>query len=304
MKVERLLIVSSLALGLGCGSDRRPAIAAGGSTAEPPTSGVSGESPAPEGTFGKSDCRTCLGEACAANEADCTSEPACADYLACLDNCPAEARALPDGDCAANCELPEALAVKALALHVLDCRDRGYGAACGCVQGHTTLPIFQQVCEPSTADNQCKHCEEERCCDTRTACTSDPECVAFLDCANACPSASRAACKVDCSDQHPRGYEKYTDRLACTAVRCSKPDECGNEPDPCVVCGDERCFDEQIACLVDVGCQKALSCGVACDQGTCPAGCAELDPLGSALLDVFLSCSTARCTSECASPND
>lgn len=306
MKVERLLIVSSLALGLACGSEKRPSPAAGGAPSSAGAdSGVSGDGASPAGRFGASECRACLAETCAGSEMACNGEPACASYLTCLDACPVDEQGALDAECARACRLPQDAEVEALALHVSDCRDRGYGAGCGCSSARTLPPLLQQVCPASTSENACHACEDERCCETKQACLADDDCTAFLACLDQCSLSSSAACNVDCGDLYPEGYELFVTRNACVSFRCGAPSECGNdEPDPCVQCWYERCWDELLACDMSSACQRMSSCSVACGAGECRDSCDVSDPAAAALRDAFLSCATARCVSECATTGD
>src|SRR5690349_15955570 len=101
MKPTVLLLLAAGLIAASCSTDHAaPSAAHAGSSSQ---AGEAGDPPLDATQFGLSDCRVCVAKACAVPETDCNSEPACAQYLACLDACPVADSGGADSDCAEAC---------------------------------------------------------------------------------------------------------------------------------------------------------------------------------------------------------
>lgn len=255
-----------------------------------------------EGSFGASDCRSCLAEACASPEAECASEPGCGGYLDCLDACPAAASGAPEATCVMDCALPEAAATRGLAERVVRCRESGDGLTCDCGQPKGTSDVLVQECGPSQETVACFVCEDENCCNTYADCAADSECVAYKDCFLNCTSTSTLECELSCGEQHPAGFEKGLRRFACIYANCFDEGECSDTPpDACDKCTRDYCGDEFVACWASPACQRTSACVAACSSidSRCLAACFEPEPEGAELLQGYAECLLAQCPSEC-----
>jgi hypothetical protein len=298
MKLGRLLIVTSLGLGWACASNTHtgapdPAASAGAGGTDV------AEQPQEPGRFGASACRTCQADACGAVETDCSSEPACAAFLACVDACPEGEAGGVETECADACPLPESAETRLLARAVTSCRTTGYGAACSCGPRASDAALLRQVCEPSDSLDSCIKCRSERCCESREACLNDEECLAYFSCVGSCES-SPAACQLACGSEHPEGWAIGVQVIGCTAVLCRLESECySKDPDPCDACNNLRCAGPTAAYLGSVTGQRAALCVALCPGVDCPDTCSEPNLEGEALRQDYLGCAIARCLSEC-----
>jgi hypothetical protein len=299
--MKHAFALASLALfgslpSLGCSSSAAVSEPSGSAGGEGGEAGQPSTAP----TFGTTDCRACQADACASQEASCSSEPACANYLECLDACPATEAGGVDEACAAACARPEETSVKLLAQAVDSCRERGGGASCECGVVNTAPDVLLQECLPSEDPNLCYKCEQEKCCETHAECKADAECNAMMACVKACPGGSFSQCVVDCAADHPDGAELGQRRITCLSILCSEGDECGEgELDPCVRCVDESCTEAVVACSLSLACQKVSACAIDCEDSDCYAACDEVDPEGASLYHDWVGCGASSCPSEC-----
>ena len=299
MKPVLSLLALAIVLAAACGNRvEPPGQARGGSSGE-----AGSEDPGTPGAgarFGGSDCRACQAEACATPEADCASEPSCAAFLDCVDDCPVADDGGVERDCAADCDAPARASLAILARAVTTCREQGHGFSCECGDKPITIDLLKQECAESAETNLCYKCEDERCCDTYSECKADAECDAYIKCLQACTLDSFGDCETECGDQHPTGWEKGLRRTTCVFARCPDGDECGNGPlDPCVRCSNDRCLAEYTACHTDIACTRVDACAAKCQTPECYDACYALDAPGAELFQSYIGCAVARCASEC-----
>ena len=77
------------------------------------------------------------------------------------------------------------------------------------------------MCDGTGDCQTCVNCGSEGAClPEAEACGFDPECIAFNDCANACPVGDDI-CINDCFNQYPNGANTYLNWLTCVVcVTC------------------------------------------------------------------------------------
>jgi hypothetical protein len=272
-------------------------------------------------TYGASACGTCVASACDASYKQCDADPGCAPYLGCLIKCPVGASGDVDASCEAACPSTSGTA-QGLRDALTSCRTLGGGASCGACGGTdgganvaATIPVLNQMCTPATSADTCNKCKVNECCNSESACLSDPECTAYRTCLNtagadggACPGANDvgiAQCKLDCAKAHPNGVQKYAARVACMFYYCDYVDptaHCFANPlTPCVRCQFQNCLKSFVDCQADGTCGLFEACIVVCGGATdaCVASCTAAYPSARPLFDAETTCSLAACVGVC-----
>ena len=274
---------------LSCSSSDSNGGGAAGAAGSDASSGV---------TYAASSCGKCVASGCANERQVCLSEPTCAAFLECLDQCPVDA----SGNAAATCEAacPEAqgdAATKAKEA-VNGCRGFGQGAQCAdCGVDGGVDPLPPEQCGGSTKPAGCAKCLDEQCCVSADACVKNQACIGLNGCWSACGDLD-ATCKAGCFSTHAAGAADYLRFTACGSDKCGA--ECGASA--CYSCARQNCRNTQLACDLDPGCFVLGLCYVDCpvSDGACFKKCRDSAPTESLQrFDAFSLCRSYACQSEC-----
>lgn len=163
-------------------------------------------------------------------------------------------------------------------------------------------------------DSECGACVAEACAEPITACESEPECAAYVECLRDCPLVEGAdaepACEAACPI--PSGAAADGARKALELCRASGPGvecaSCGRAPslhpllsqtcasptalDACDRCEEEFCCETRC----DAECQSYVSCIQACGgMLSCEDTCNSTHAAGAQKTGSWLGCQTALC---------
>lgn len=260
-------------------------------------------------TWGASACSRCIDSSCSQQIQSCSQDPSCAAYLTCLRKCPVAADGNVDATCAAKCPTASGTSGKTAIAALDQCRQSGAGASCAACGGTSDdggsdagdggceTPLLCQQCGPSQEPDAgaCAACEDQYCCDSRSACHNDPTCVAYLTCMQSeCTASSTADCIDFCDKAHPGGFQKFANVFACVQAKCANG-ECA-APTKCQTCLNKNCANEQVACDTNETCFQATYCIGNCNGVTqCINDCKTKYPNSEPMLDAFLSCAVSLC---------
>jgi len=177
--------------------------ACGGGTPPPPPSTSSCG-------FGSGDpaCDSCLDTNCCGVADTCLNDPDCTTVMDCERMC-------SDAACAAACESAHPTGASELNA-LVTCG----GTTCGSACGGSTPPSSGSAssCGLTSGDPTCDACLDGSCCTQTTACLGDTDCVALINCYDACTDA---ACASACDTAHPTGSTKLGDVFSCAQTSCA-----------------------------------------------------------------------------------
>ncbi|MBW2523274.1 MAG: hypothetical protein JRI23_03825 [Deltaproteobacteria bacterium] len=263
----------------------------------------SGGSSASDPRFGTSPCAQCVTTACATERSVCLSEPSCATYLACVEDCELADSGNVEPNCERACPDPTDPAGSEAQYDLSECRLNGAGAECTeCGIGSSSdHPLLNQTCDPEPSNDPCFQCLGGNCCQSIGSCQFSAQCPDLNDCASSCPE-TEASCYEQCYAEHETGVDAYLAMTACATYFCYEP--CvGQAGDPCVMCGATKCTNSWLTCELDYSCQLYQLCYVGCpfDDAECFDGCLQsATPEAIAAHDAHKLCLDHACAAECA----
>ena len=139
-----------------------------------------------------------------------------------------------------------------------------------------------------------------------TGCTNNADCVAFLNCANACTTN---ACYVGCYQQQPAGviaYGSVEDCLCQSACPQTCAAECAVAPcgfgitaAACNTCFQQNCCAQGEACAKSHACYGLIVCAGACTTQACLDACNAGYAGGVALSAAMYQCIDGPCGTAC-----
>jgi hypothetical protein len=155
------------------------------------------------------------------SEADCTA------LLDCEQSC-------SDSTCAASCESAHPTGAAKLAA-LSTCANDTCGAACSAVDGSGGSGSGSgggtrgddagaggggapASCGLTSGDVTCDACLDGSCCSQTESCLGDAECVALIECYDAC---SDDACAAACDTAHPSGKTGLGAVMTCVQSSCA-----------------------------------------------------------------------------------
>lgn len=142
-------------------------------------------------------CFECMYKDCSMAFCDCAAEPACTKMLPCMQQCPQG-----DQGCQQNCQQVNSLGLAEF-LVMAECA------------GTTCLSSCQGA-EPVGA---CQLCLAQQCEQELESCYGNPECTAFVACAQACPQGNMN-CINQCMTDHAGGVNQATQLRDCSVSGC------------------------------------------------------------------------------------
>jgi hypothetical protein len=160
---------------------------------------VGGSSGDTGGSLPGSACDSCVETQCLAQLAACDSDPDCVAFWGCAEKC-------SDEICFDQCVAQHPSGAQKDDA-IWQCADQRCTAACGGGGGGG-----------GGGDGPCNDCIDTKCAGPLAACESDPECIAFWDCADGCPDQ---ACFEQCISKHPAGAEKDLAVEQCIDQQCA-----------------------------------------------------------------------------------
>ncbi len=294
--------VAAVSLSSGCADD------GGGGGAGAANAGGAGGGASTESWI-VGECGACVVSQCSEAIAACESDPGCAGYWSCLQDCPPNAlNGDADGDCEAACVSSESSEALELRVKVQGCRFFGDGAtecpACGVVP-ITELPDSPQSCgrfvppERIETPTACQEQFFDSCCETWSALIADPDAVASGDCMTTCTDI---ACVDACLPDAP-STQVFLDQFACGRVYCAgDQDDCvASERNDCEHCTYETCAEQWEAVLLSRDAFLLWACPVfeCADEDysvECIDGCFDAYPGGEELNLLWLECVSAQCS--------
>lgn len=142
-------------------------------------------------------CTTCISDSCADVWCACTSEPHCLGYLQCLGTC------MPgDATCAQSCANVHEPGISA-AILTADCA----GTTC------------DASCDFGKALPDCQKCLYTSCPAEMNACIANAECIALIQCLQACAPGDMA-CSQGCVSDHQDGLADVQAIVPCRNDLC------------------------------------------------------------------------------------
>jgi hypothetical protein len=249
-------------------------------------------------TYASSNCGKCASSACANQRQVCLSEPSCAAFLECLDQCPVDASGDVVATCEAGCPDAQGEAATKAKEGVNGCRGFGPGAQCAdCGADGGVDPLPPEQCGASAKPPGCTKCLDENCCVSANACVTNQACIGLNTCWSACGDLD-ATCKAGCLSSNAAGSADYLRFQACGTDKCGA--ECGASA--CNACVRQNCRNTQLACDLDPDCFVVGLCYVDCpmSDGACFKKCRDSAPTESLQrFDAFSLCRSYACPSEC-----
>ncbi len=140
---------------------------------------------------------------------------------------------------------------------------------------------------PATwGDGDCGACVKDACATQVNGCLADPECPAYLECLEACPTTEAGDADPECQAACPRGTGTESRRAAAALDACRDPgagaacEACGTAPrvdvppfeelnqtcgasddtNACFACQDENCCETLAACDAEPDCVAYKDC--------------------------------------------
>jgi len=264
---------------------------------DPPHTGAAGGGGG-SNRFEDSECGTCIADACREGVADCSSEPECANYLSCVNDCEVLEDGTPDQQCEAACGEPVGSAAKTALSAYAECRSVGEGTSCaGCGAEQELHPLLTQACGPSASPSLCGACIDEYCCESFGSCiVNNPACTALLNCIGQC---NGDPCIEGCYDTHVDALEDFLAVGTCTSYHCAGACA-GAALAPCQQCQLDGCPNTYVLCSADPGCFQLQRCLAICNDPACEDQCRAAAPADTvALLDALLECARQECQLVC-----
>ena len=257
-------------------------------------------------TYASTLCGTCVATACAMEVQTCSGDPRCAQYLSCLEGCPADNTGDADATCAGACPVPSSGPGLTAQQAYAQCRQQGAGASCCTADGGSADgPTDGGGPGCTTSPNQpaCVNCGLEKCCAAATACSEDADCAAVAECLTGCDTnpgdAGKYPCKNTCLAMHtPKGIVDWGTFYVCGNVQCSGPTDCNQ--DSCGVCVATSCGKQYTACFEDLTCIELFYCSLTCGGDlTCSTACNTKYSAGVNTYDSFVTCEENNCINQC-----
>lgn len=203
-----------------------------------------------------------------------------------------------DYACLADCDATYPTVVDALRA-VNECV---LGPTCGdaCSQPNTCGGI-------GFGDASCGVCatSEPSCCDLFAACSTDPLCIDFFNCSNACSNAAECAECASLFGVAPSSLKVAAEN--CLADKCSVCGlgvTCGQShrmaSAECATCIEQSCCALGTACGLDPACTALEMCTILCaGDAACASGCEAQFPAGATAYADFAACVSASCSATC-----
>lgn len=182
--------------GVAAGGASTGGASVGGSTGDAGSTGDGGSMTVCPG-YGDA-CTECFSYNCSETWCACDAEPHCLGYLQCLGTC-----AQGDAACYQNCATVHEAGISKAVL-VSDCAATTCDADCA----------FGKELTP------CQHCLYTDCSSEMNACIADAECLALVQCYQACAPGDMACYQV-CQTDHPDGITLAVSLGACRNTTCS-----------------------------------------------------------------------------------
>jgi len=276
------LPLSVVALAFSCGHSSLPATVSdagtdGGTTAGP---------------YARSACGRCLRGACSLEVSSCAGDPDCAAYLTCLDRCGTGDGGNIDPACAAGCPRGSSSSGAAAESALSECWTNGPGALCAPCGGNdasaATNPILRQRCPTSSGADACATCQEDHCCQTEAACTS--ECMGYVGCR--VDGGSPTVCRAT----YPGGLLQAEAWQSCRFVFCAAKSQCNGGFPPCERCAVTLCSEEYVAFRTHLQGALYRECISYCGSDDCSAACLKSYPGARPLIDAFDACIFDKCS--------
>jgi hypothetical protein len=303
----RGLGTAALALLVGCAT--RDGAAAGTPDASEPDA-YDDDAPS---AFGSSACAACQEQACAPQVAQCTDDPGCARYLACVLACDVGADGNVDPMCVATCPAAGGTATRQAIGSVSACFGTGAGSLCDSCggDGGTGYSVIHEGCMQVTSTTQpCYALEQSECCNTLMACLNSPGCVAITQCFSTCPpddilpdagaDGGFPSCKEACIARNPGARAIYVPFDICFNLDCSTQAACGGAPDPCLACLAARCTQAAIDQETAPGGYGLYDCITNCGADEkCESACEAQYPDAVRAVLGFLGCQENYCANVC-----
>jgi hypothetical protein len=277
--------LAGLILHAACEDDPAPA----------PSAGTAGGALA---SYGASACASCLRDACAEPLDACKGEPDCTAWLECVDGCPVDPEGGVDASCEASCGDAPPVAGAAVQAALEGCQERAAADCTDCGSGGagpgSTLPVLNQHCQPSSADDRCERCLADECCVSESVCVLSDECAQVHSCINDCGPAS---CWKACFDANPKGAKEVLERFVCLFAFCATAEACFDENDPDLDCDNAHCMESRSLCWLDPDCYFLTVCMSECDEDAeCEEACrAQVDFDVEQAFDTWATCFFVSC---------
>ena len=176
------------------------ATACGGGGPPPPTSACG---------FGSGDvtCDTCLDTSCCGDANACLGDADCTALIDCVSRC-------SDAACESACEAAHPAGTTKLTT-LATCANVTCGAACG---GGGPGGGGPGSCGLTSGNATCDTCLDTSCCAQTTTCLGDADCVALINCYDACTDA---VCASACDAAHSTGATKIDAVAVCAQNSCA-----------------------------------------------------------------------------------
>jgi hypothetical protein len=263
--------------------------------------------------FGSSACAACQEQSCAPQVAQCTDDPGCANYLACVLACNVGADGNVDPLCVAGCPATGGTSTRQAIGSVSACFGTGAGSLCASCGGDGGMgySVIHEGCMQVTSTTQpCIALEQSECCNTFSACESNPACVAIGNCASGCPSSDILpdagadggfpSCKEACMALHPEARAIYVRLDVCFNFECYTQAACGGAPDPCVACLAARCTQAVLDEETTPGGYGLYDCIAGCGPNEkCESACEAQYPGAVRAVLGSLACQENYCANVC-----
>jgi hypothetical protein len=266
------------------------------------------------GSFGTSACGGCVLQACSAEVTSCEADSACASYLVCLEGCGLASNGAADPACAGRCWNAAVGSGSTALTDLSTCMTVGPGGSCPAC-GEDDSGVLNENCpaDPDAA-NGCAECLHEKCCDVRSACLNDPDCLALLNCEADCsagepddaapdgapPTTGPYSCDLWCGAPTNPSLTKWAELLACADIVCEAASACGGA-DACTVCSNEFCQLEHLRSSDTPDGYLLNECIGQCATGdtACEDQCLNSYPGAVAAENAFVSCVSQHCSASC-----